>query len=140
MLALALLGCSQNPAPVASTRPEVSAQQFSDLESRIKTLEQMIRTLDERDGRIVDIANASSSNSGGSAQTPLARPVADGRTREQIQTIDEDLQQMSQRITALTEQITTLTAGVEGVAAEVEQAQTTLRTHEQVIERILSGN
>ena len=45
-----------------------------------------------------------------------------------------------QRITALTEQITTLTAGVEGVAAEVEQAQTTLRTHEQVIERILSGN
>ena len=100
----------------------------------------MIRILDARDGRIVDIANASGSNAGRSTPTPVARPAADSRTREQIQTLGDDARRMSQRIDALNEQITTLTEGIEGVVAEVEQNQTTLQTHEQVIERIISGN
>ena len=87
MLALALFGCSLEPA-VVPPAPAVSARQFADLESRINTLEQMIRTLDERDGRIVDIANASSSNSGGRAPAPVARQAPDGQTREQVQNLE----------------------------------------------------
>ena len=137
-LALLLFGCSPTSAPVEPSATEISAREFSELKKRIDTLEQMIRTLDKRDSQIAELAAASSSRP--STAAPVARPAADRGTSEQLQLMGDDLQQINLRVTALTEQLAAITEGVEGMAEEVAQTQTKLNTHEQVIERILSGN
>lgn len=138
ILALLVFGCSPEPAPVEPNSSGVSARDFADLKRRIDTLEQMIRTLDKRDSQIAELATSSSSMH--SAPSPAARPAADGQPREEIQVIGDDLLLINQRITALTEQLAAIGQGVEGLAEAVTQNQTKLNTHEQVIERILSGN
>ena len=137
ILALLLFGCSREPAPVAPTSSGVAERKIADLEGRISTLEQMIRTLDQRDGRIADMAKASASNSSAPAPASAPRPDGNDRTREQIQSIDADIRQINETLTTLTEQFAGFS---EDMAGDVEEAQSTLNTHEQVIEQILSGN
>ncbi len=131
---LPLLGCDRSPGPTSSPAgADASTRRIAELESRIDTLEQMIRALDRRDDRIADMA---ASRPG----APAPRPADTSQTRERIRNLDDDMVGLNRQMTVITEQLTALTEAVTQLSEEVAEVQTSLSAHEQVLERIVAGN
>ncbi len=137
LLAVApLLACNQ-PQPAASSNSSSnSAAKIAELENRINTLETMIRALDRRDDRIADMATQTASTRPASSQSPGISNRADQR----ISALDSDIANLNRQLATITEQLGAVAEGMAELNDGLQEVQTTLGNHEQVLERLISGN
>ncbi len=137
LLAVApLLACNQPQPAATSGSSSTSAAKIAELENRINTLETMIRALDRRDDRIADMA----------AQTASPRPTStpsrnlSGQADQRISALDSDIANLNRQLATITEQLGAAAEGMEELNDGLKEVQTTLGNHEQVLERLISGN
>jgi|GEM_PF-5816039 prefoldin subunit 5 len=134
---LPLVACDKPQPPAAASSP-VSERRIAELESRLDTLETMIRALDRRDDRLADLA----SNAASTRPAPRARAGGgeSGETSQRLREIGDDLAGLDRRMVTLTEQMGAVAEGMAEINVSLQTTQDTLANHEQVIERLISGN
>jgi len=134
---LLLIACDENPSVVAApTDSQGVDRRMSQMENRLNAIEQMVRTLDQRDDRLADMA---ASNASSRPRSP--RPAVNSTTNnDDLRALNDDINRINRRLDSVSEQLTAIVEGLQQMGEDNSELRSTLADHERALERILSGN